>query len=73
MVAGPAWAVDHQNFLQGPYPDGPSVTRDCLNCHAEQAADFVETAHWLWKGPTPHVAGLKKDVELGKRNLMNNF
>ena len=73
MIAGPLWAADHENMVQGPYKDGPSVTADCLNCHYEEGQDFIETAHWLWKGPTPHVIGLKKDARLGKRNLMNNF
>ena len=73
MIAGPLWAADHKNKLQGPYNDGPSVTADCLSCHYEQGQDFIETAHWLWKGPNPHVIGLKKDERLGKRNLMNNF
>lgn len=73
MIAGPLWAADHKNKLQGPYNDGPSVTADCLSCHYEQGQDFIETAHWLWKGPNPHVIGLKKDERRGKRNLMNNF
>jgi len=73
MIAGPLWAADHKSMIQGPYKDAPSVTADCLSCHYEQGKDFIETAHWLWKGPTPHVIGLKKDARLGKRNLMNNF
>ena len=73
MIAGPLGAADHKGMIQGPYKDGPSVTADCLSCHYEQGQDFIETAHWLWKGPNPHVIGLKKDERLGKRNLMNNF
>ena len=73
IFACPVRAVDHGNFMQGTYPDGPSVTRDCLKCHGEAGKDFIETAHWRWKGPSPHVAGLPDDIELGKRNLMNNF
>jgi len=73
IMTGFAWAADHENFLPGPYPDGKSVTKDCLNCHQAEAQDFLQTAHWLWKGPTPHVAGLEEGVKLGKRNVMNNF
>ncbi len=73
VLSGSLWAADHKEFMPGPYPDGPSVTMDCLGCHYEQGRDFIETAHWLWEGPSPHVVGLKKGVRLGKRDLMNNF
>ncbi|MBS3758192.1 MAG: hypothetical protein KGY61_05975 [Desulfobacterales bacterium] len=73
ILSSPAAAVDHKNFMVGEYTDGPDVTQACLKCHKEQGRAFIETAHWRWKGPSPHVAGLKADKELGKRVLMNNF
>lgn len=73
ILSNPAAAVDHKNFMVGDYADGPAVTEACLQCHHEQGQDFIETAHWRWKGPSPHVAGVAADKELGKRILMNNF
>ncbi len=72
-LSGVSWGMDHSQLLQGPYKNGRAVTKDCLGCHEEQGRDFIKSAHWLWKGPSPHVAGLEKGVELGKRKLMNNF
>ncbi len=73
ILTGSAMAVNHAEFMQGPYEDGMAVTRDCLKCHKKQAQDFLDTAHWLWKGPSPHVVGLEPGERLGKRTLMNNF
>lgn len=73
ILANPALAVDHENFMGGEYPNGSAVTKTCLQCHNEQGQDFIKTAHWRWKGPSPHVAGLEENKELGKRELMNNF
>ncbi|HMA86298.1 MAG TPA: hypothetical protein VKN73_11395 [Desulfosalsimonadaceae bacterium] len=73
LISSPAAAVEHGNFMTGDYADGPAVTEACLQCHQEQGQDFIETAHWRWKGASPHVAGIQADKELGKRILMNNF
>lgn len=69
--AGP----DHSEFLKGPFKDGPSVTKACLECHDKQASDFSKTPHWLWKGPTKgHVRGYEKSTaEFGKTNMLNAF
>jgi octaheme c-type cytochrome (tetrathionate reductase family) len=69
--------ADHTKFeeLQGPFTDGPSVTRACLQCHTEAAAEFMKTRHWTWYSEVESLAG-----EDGKRNLVgkggsviNNF
>ncbi len=73
MLTGSAAAVDHGQYLKDSYPGGPAVTQDCLKCHQKQAENFMETAHWLWQGPSPHVAGQPEDLRLGKRNLINNY
>jgi hypothetical protein len=39
----------------------------------DQVTDFMKTAHWLWKGPTPYLIGHETDTHIGKINLMNNF
>ncbi|MBI5440619.1 MAG: hypothetical protein HY900_05325 [Deltaproteobacteria bacterium] len=32
-------AVDHRALIKGVYPDGPSVTAKCLECHPQAAAE----------------------------------
>lgn len=67
-------AVDHSQFLTGPFKSGEEVTKACLQCHDKQAEDFMKTAHWKWKGKPNTVKGLEKSkMELGKANLINNF
>ena len=42
--------ADHSKFeqLKGPFPDGPSVTKACLECHTEAAKQLHKTSHWTW-------------------------
>ena len=69
----PVQAADHSDYVSGSYTDGRSVTADCLSCHEEQGADFMKTAHWLWKGPAPGIVGLEDGTAVGKENLLNNY
>jgi octaheme c-type cytochrome (tetrathionate reductase family) len=66
---------DHSELIKGPFKDGPDVTRACLECHEEQAADFMKTSHWRWQGPiNGHVRGYEHSrVEYGKTNMINGF
>ena len=64
---------DHKQYLKGPYPDGIAVTKDCLGCHEDAGEEILESAHWLWKGPTPFIAGYEDRNDIGKKNLINNF
>ena len=41
-------ATDHSNFIKGPFKTGPDVTKACLQCHQNQAQDFMKTVHWTW-------------------------
>jgi len=67
-----AWAgVDHSTFIKGPFKTGPDVTRKCLECHQKQAEAFMQTVHWTWV-EKQQVPG-RGMVELGKRNVINNF
>ncbi|HEX9023028.1 MAG TPA: tetrathionate reductase family octaheme c-type cytochrome [Geobacteraceae bacterium] len=68
-------ATDHSEFIKGPFKNGPSVTKACLECHDKQASDFIKTPHWLWKGPTKgHVRGYEHSkAEFGKTNMINAF
>lgn len=66
---------NHAELITGPFKDGPSVTKACLECHEKQAADFMKTSHWTWKGPAKgHVRGYEHSkVEYGKTNMINGF
>jgi len=74
LFAGSALAMnvieDHQD-IEGPFPDGPSVTAACLECHDDVAHDFMKTSHWNWQ-PMQEVLG-KGEIPLGKKNTVNNF
>jgi len=65
--------TDHSKLVVGPFPDGPSVTRDCLRCHEQQAHDFMRTSHWSWLGDEVQVEGHATPMRIGKKNLINNF
>ncbi|SDH57461.1 tetrathionate reductase family octaheme c-type cytochrome [Roseospirillum parvum] len=63
--------ADHTKFkeLKGDFKNGPEVTRACLECHTEAAAQLKATTHWSW---TFHGGG--EDAQtLGKRHVINSF
>jgi octaheme c-type cytochrome (tetrathionate reductase family) len=72
----------HAAYLDKPFPTAYAVTAECVKCHAQQAADVMETLHWTWKGPTPQLFALEDFAAtgtalnpgtIGKENLVNNF
>jgi octaheme c-type cytochrome (tetrathionate reductase family) len=81
--------TDHAGMMPGPFPDGPSVTRACVKCHADAARQVQHTAHFTWLGDpavvpeTSAIAGgshvrsqpgaHSQPQRIGKRNLLNNF
>ena len=65
--------VDHSEFIETQCITGKDVTRTCLECHEETATEFMNTAHWMWKGETPFLKNHESDSHLGKINLMNNY
>ena len=75
LVASVAFAgVDHSDFVKGPFTKGQDVTKQCLECHDKQTADFMKTAHWKWTGTPNHVKGMEKSTkEFGKKNMTNNY
>jgi len=73
LCAMPARAGDHSEYVSDHFPDARSVTAECLTCHPDQGVEFMETAHWKWKGPSPFVSGHETENALGKLNLINNF
>jgi len=64
--------VDHV-FINGSFDTGPQVTKKCISCHEEQAEDMLNSVHWNWAGSTIHVLGHEGKVNIGKKNLINNF
>ncbi len=58
---------DHSRYMKGPYPDGIAVTRHCLSCHENVGKEVLESAHWLWKGPAPFIAGYEASNGIGKK------
>jgi len=65
--------TDHSTFFEGPFKDGPSVTRACLECHPKAASDIMQTAHWNLAGDPVKIPGRDEPLRIGKRNLINNF
>jgi octaheme c-type cytochrome (tetrathionate reductase family) len=71
IASGPALAAkDHSRIIKGPFQTGPDVTKACLECHVEEAADFMKTVHWTWRS-RQQIGG--KEVAYGKVNAVNNF
>ncbi len=70
VVTKQASTADHSKFdeLQVAFASGPEVTRACLGCHTEAAAQIHQSIHWTWEYAHP-ATGQK----LGKRYLTNNF
>jgi len=65
--------TDHSTFFQTAFPDGPAVTRACLECHPDASAEIMKTTHWNWQGEEVIVPGHLGLVRIGKRNVINNF
>jgi hypothetical protein len=63
--------ADHSKHkaLQQDFKSGPEVTKACLSCHSEAAAQFHKTIHWTWMDPST-----EDNLKLGKGGLsINNF
>jgi len=63
--------ADHSKheILKQEFNYGPQVTKACLSCHSEAAAQFHKTIHWTWMDPSTEA-----NLKLGKGGLsINNF
>jgi hypothetical protein len=66
-----AFGTEEHQEISGPFNTPMEVTQKCLECHAEEAHNVMQTSHWTWK--------LKQDyqqrgqVDRGKVNAVNNF
>lgn len=67
------FAEDHTNYIAGPFDNPQQVTENCLMCHQEEAESFMHTVHWTWSSKPMKVPGHSEKVNLGKRNVLNNF
>lgn len=65
--------LDHTHYFTAPFGSPQEVTRACIKCHAEEATDFMKTAHWQWLGGEITVPGHDQPMRIGKKNLINNF
>jgi octaheme c-type cytochrome (tetrathionate reductase family) len=63
--------IPEHEEIEGPFADGVDVTDTCLECHEQQANDFMQTTHWTWSS-WQQLAG-KGRVQTGKRHAVNNF
>jgi len=70
MFATPVFAGSHKDRIQGPVNEPQDITRQCLQCHMDEAQDFMKTSHWRW-ALEQEVNG--KDVDRGKGNALNNY
>lgn len=63
--------ADHTKHeaLKQTFDSGPEVTKACLSCHSEAAAQIHKTIHWTWVDPAS-----PKDKPMGKGALtVNNY
>jgi octaheme c-type cytochrome (tetrathionate reductase family) len=65
--------VDHSDIVKGEFKSGQDVTRACLACHPNAAADVMKTTHWTWESKAFDVPWRDVPVTIGKINQINNF
>lgn len=66
-------ATDHSDLLPGPFDSGKQVTRRCLECHEDAAAEVMRTVHWTWLSEPVEIEGRDQAIAIGKKNALNNF
>lgn len=65
---------NHATSFKGPFASPQDVTRACLSCHPQAAAEVMQTAHWQWLGAETQIPGHGNTPQrIGKKNLINNF
>jgi octaheme c-type cytochrome (tetrathionate reductase family) len=65
--------VSHADIVQGPLETPQQVTRNCLTCHPDSAAQLMATTHWTWESRPFSVPWRDEPVTIGKINQINNF
>jgi octaheme c-type cytochrome (tetrathionate reductase family) len=72
-VSKPLPHTDHSALIQGPIETGPEATRKCYTCHPNTSREVMATSHWTWLSHTVKIEGHDKPVQIGKKNLINNY
>ena len=65
--------TSHADIVKGPFNTPQEVTRECLTCHADAAAQVMKTSHWTWESKPFEVPWRDEPVTIGKINQINNF
>jgi octaheme c-type cytochrome (tetrathionate reductase family) len=65
--------VSHADIVKGPFTTPQEVTRGCLSCHPDVAAQVMKTTHWTWESRPFNVPWRDQPVTIGKINQINNF
>jgi octaheme c-type cytochrome (tetrathionate reductase family) len=65
--------TSHADIVKGPFAAPQEVTRACLSCHREAAAQVMKTTHWTWESKPFDVPWRDQPVTIGKINQINNF
>ena len=65
-----ASTTDHSKLkeLEGPFSNGPEVTKACLGCHNVAGHQFIKNKHWTWEYRDTETGQM-----LGKKHLVNTF
>ena len=65
--------VDHSKFkiLQQKFDSPQQITEACLTCHNKTDQDVMASSHWKWA--KPYVTDKGDTIQLGKKNIINNF
>lgn len=73
MPQHPAHTDHTVTALQGPFESGEEVTKACLECHPDAAAEVMKTSHWTWENGPYDMPGHDEPVYGGKKHVINNF
>ncbi len=65
--------LDHSAFFNEKFKSPQDVTKRCLECHEDAATDLMKTTHWSWNGNTYKKSEADKPINVGKKNIINNF
>ena len=65
--------VDHSKYrtLNKEFKTPQEVTGACLGCHNMTAQEVMQSSHWKWS--REYVTGKGDTIQLGKKNIINNF
>ena len=62
--------IEAHQSITGPFPTPSDVTKKCLECHEQEAEDFMKTQHWRWE--EKHIINCEETI-YGKKMALTNF